>query len=366
MAIAPRAVGTWAAVNATTQTVTLPTHASGDMLIVRAVCKPYSATPVINTSGWAAVGTAYANGTTGSGNGTGSVKAVAFYKEATSSSETNPVITWGTTVTPGAAAAVSYQKDGGGNIWMTPVGDGGGDTSAGTGHSATIQSHVSVTAGDMVDAFTGICDDTTMTVPTFTQTSVTYAAVTEYPATALTSTTSDDISADGCYRLASSGTSSAAAVVTGTTSTSETGTSWMTRLRQVVPKSTSVGEVSLAPYTPATQDSHRLKVRARVTSGAGTAVLKAALYEGSTNRSGDLTTSALTASLADYTLAISDANAATITDYSNLGVRFWGHAPDGAALVFEIDYIALLVPESAGPPPAPPPPRRDFQQMLAH
>jgi hypothetical protein len=237
--ISPRAAGTWAAVNATTQTVTIPgSPAAGDMMLCLVAVKPYTASPTMNNS-WTAVGTKFANGTTANGNGSGSVTVMAFYKEHTGS-ETNPTVTWGTTSAPGAAVIVIFQKSSG--AWATPVGDGGGDTSAGTGHSATIQSHVSVTAGDMVVAHTGICDDTTMTVPTFTQASVTYDTVAEYPTGALSSTTSNDISADACYRLATAGTSSAAAVVTGTLSSSETGSSWMTRLRTVaIPDTYSSG-----------------------------------------------------------------------------------------------------------------------------
>lgn len=231
MAISARAVGAWAASNATSQTVTLPTHQAGDMLIVRAACKPFSATPSCSTSGWNAL-TARANGSTGNGNGTGSVKVIGFWKVATSSSETDPQVDWGTTSAPGCAVAVSYQL-GAGESWDTPLDAGGPDTTADTSFSATCTTHLSVTAGDLVDFFAAVCDDTTMTVPTITQTGVTYNTVTEYPATALASTTSNDISADGGYRIATAGTSSAAAVITGTLSTSETGTAYMIRLRVV-------------------------------------------------------------------------------------------------------------------------------------
>jgi hypothetical protein len=38
MAIGAGAAGAWAAVNATTQTVTLPAHAAGDLLLLVAAC----------------------------------------------------------------------------------------------------------------------------------------------------------------------------------------------------------------------------------------------------------------------------------------------------------------------------------------
>jgi len=253
MAISIRGAGSWAASNATTQTVTLPTHQAGDMLIVRAACKPYTATPTCGTTGWAAVGSAYANGSTANGNGVGSLTHVAFYKIATSASETNPVVSWGTTSAPGAAVAVVYQK-GASESWLTPVGAGGGDSTARTSQTCTISSHISVTAGDMVDFFLAWCDNYASTSPTITQTGVTYGTVSEQPATALSDSTSNDIAADGGYRLASSGTSSAAAVVTATFGNSEQGGAWQTRLRVEAanPVTCTPGVVSLTTslYAP--------------------------------------------------------------------------------------------------------------------
>lgn len=114
------------------------------------------------------------------------------------------------------------------------------------------------------------------------------------------------------------------------------------------PTQTAVAEVDLAAGTePDTRTNHSIQARARVTSGAGT--LRAALYEGATNRSGDLESGALTTSLADYTLPIADASAANITDYSNLSIRFHGYAAGGGAIVFEIDQLWLKAPEGSGP-----------------
>ena len=127
MAISIRgAAGAWVASNATTQTVTLPTHAAGDMLIVRAAQKPYSASPTCATSGWAEAGTAFPNGTTANGNGTGSVILIAFWKIANSAAETSPVVTWNTTSAPGACCPVVYQC-GADESFIAAVGAGGGD-----------------------------------------------------------------------------------------------------------------------------------------------------------------------------------------------------------------------------------------------
>lgn len=111
-------------------------------------------------------------------------------------------------------------------------------------------------------------------------------------------------------------------------------------------KKTATAEISLASHgTPSVRTNHSIKVRARTTSGS-TGVLKAELYEGSTVRSGStpLVTSALTTSLADYTLAIPDAAAATITSYSDLSIKFWGYDSAGNALVFEVSRIYLELP----------------------
>ena len=111
-------------------------------------------------------------------------------------------------------------------------------------------------------------------------------------------------------------------------------------------KKTTIAEISLASHAaPASRTSHSLKIRARTTSGSG-GVIKAALYEGSTNRSGDLTTTPLTNALADYTLVIPDASAAEITSYANLSIRFWGFDVNNLGLVFEIADIYLQLPSA--------------------
>ena len=211
---------------------------AGDMMIARVAYKSSSiATCTASTasSGWAKIGE-FHDGTTNSGNGTGSVAVAAFWKEH-SGSESAPTIDFSQAVTQVGATVIIYEK-GAGEAWVTPVGDGGGFTAA-TNISATIQSHVSVTTDDMVDFFYGARDNATATVPTITQTGVTYNTITELPADAGTDTSGADGAYDGGYRLATAGTSSAAAVVTGTLDTSESGSAWMTRLRvtSATPKS---------------------------------------------------------------------------------------------------------------------------------
>lgn len=108
---------------------------------------------------------------------------------------------------------------------------------------------------------------------------------------------------------------------------------------------TSVARVTLSDPNaiPQVDTGHSIKVRARMSAGAN-GKIRAALYEGANNRSGDLETGTLTNSLADYTVAISESAASTITDYSNLELRFWGYCPTGGSVTFEIDQIWLEIP----------------------
>lgn len=108
---------------------------------------------------------------------------------------------------------------------------------------------------------------------------------------------------------------------------------------------TGVGRLHLsAGSNPADRYNHAIKVVARNPTGAGT--IRAALYEGANNRSGDLETAQLTNALAEYTLAISQANAANIVDYSNLELRFWGYSAS-TGVSFEIEKIWLEIPHAA-------------------
>ncbi|MCU0562348.1 MAG: hypothetical protein MUE48_00190 [Desulfobacterales bacterium] len=255
MAISDGTAGAWVATTTRNPTVTLPSHSAGQMLLVRVGWK--SATPttdvaVCNTSGWAKIGQFYNSGGASS-NGGGGVLVAVFWKVATSSSETNPVIEFDDeqAPTPGCYSAVSYSK-GASETWETPVGDGGAIAAA-TSYSGTIQSHISARSGDMLDAFAVTNDNTTLTVPTVSQSGLTLDTVTEYPATALSSSTSNDISADGRNRLATAGTSSAAAVVSGTNSVADPGSAWCTRLRVSQNITLDLLDGSRALYAPTVQ-----------------------------------------------------------------------------------------------------------------
>lgn len=133
-------------------------------------------------------------------------------------------------------------------------------------------------------------------------------------------------------------------------SASDSGTSSETASAAVAATQTGVAQISLASGgTPVTQTAHSIKIRARVQSGNGK--IRAQLWEGSNQRapaSGYIESSALSNSLADYTLAIADADAATITDYSNLEIRFWGYSAGGETNVYEVDQLWLETPVISG------------------
>jgi len=108
---------------------------------------------------------------------------------------------------------------------------------------------------------------------------------------------------------------------------------------------TPVARVSLSAGTePDTRTLHKLFVRARKNAGTGTVTLRAAVYEGASNRSGQLESSALTTSLAEYTLTIGDSQAATIGSYSDLEVRFWGNSTTGDTVTVEVADVRLETP----------------------
>lgn len=122
---------------------------------------------------------------------------------------------------------------------------------------------------------------------------------------------------------------------------------WFNVVQPVTATSTAVARLSLASASlPFTRSLHSIRVRARL-SGLGSGQIRAALYEGATNRSGDLTSSFLSTTFAEYEIAIPAAVAADITDYSNLEVRIWGYSSGGSTAGIEIAEVWLDVPSAA-------------------
>jgi hypothetical protein len=119
-------------------------------------------------------------------------------------------------------------------------------------------------------------------------------------------------------------------------------------LFSAAPKQTSVARLSLAPAnTPTTRTSHTLNVRAKLSNAAHTGTIRAQLYEGATARSVEYETTNLTGAFADYALALTNTEAAAITSYSDLEVRFYGYAATGDAATFQVAEVWLQVPIGA-------------------
>lgn len=250
MAISARAAGTWAAGTGTTRTVTIPVGSTaGDLMVMHLACKPYTAAPTVNQS-WTVLGT-HADGTVANGNGTGSVRGAVAYKVHTGA-ESNPVVTWGATSSPDIAVIVTFQKAAS-ETWATPV-TVFGNVNNSTAINAAVVSNPGVTAGDMCIAGIYTRDNSTITSPDFSQTGVTFGTRTEYPATAISTTTSNDMAGDSVYRLASSGTGSAAPVITATQAAAETGVLSFTRLRVSGDASVSAGHASATASSSAPRD----------------------------------------------------------------------------------------------------------------
>ena len=226
--VAIRATGAY--VSGTTDlTPVIPAGAvSGDMMLCFYGSKPYNGAPTID-QGWTNLGNA-TDGTIAAGVDVGSMQTRVFYKIHTGT-ETDPLVT-NATVNVNAAVIIVFQKDAGQN-WVTPVGAGGGDATAGTGFSVTASSDVGHTSGDMLVGFASMRSDAaTQSAITITATGLTVGTFTESPTTDLATTLGGDMAMSGGYVAATAGTSSAAPVYASTLAAAHTGSAFMVRLRQ--------------------------------------------------------------------------------------------------------------------------------------
>lgn len=124
----------------------IPTGAAaGDMMLCFVGTKPYNGVNTMPT-GWLSLGSA-TDGTVAAGVDTGSMKAEIFWKEHTGT-ESNPTVT-NASNNVSAARIVVYQKDAAAS-WVTPVGSGGGDGTAGTAFSITTTGSLALQADDLI------------------------------------------------------------------------------------------------------------------------------------------------------------------------------------------------------------------------
>lgn len=224
MAISQRNFNNWSIRTGSGSLSPPPSLVAGDRKFLFAAWKPYTVTLSVD-QGWTQI-VEFADGTVADGNGTGSVKVAVWYKDHIVS-DPDPTLTFSNTISVAAVTMVVFQKDSG-EFWIDPR-VATAAIAANTNWTATASSNPLITAGELALGIVGFRDDSaTMTRSTTTglaATGVTWADnYTEYPATHASNTTSTDISADAGYRIASSGTSSAAPTMAGTLSASETGT----------------------------------------------------------------------------------------------------------------------------------------------
>lgn len=119
MAISLKAAGTWAEYTTDLQTVTIPgSPAAGDRMFLFVAWKDYAIT-LTTPSGWTAIVNSYADGTTGTGNGTGSMSQAIFYRDW-QSGDANPTLDFSTATGLLAEAVVMLWQKGGSESWASP------------------------------------------------------------------------------------------------------------------------------------------------------------------------------------------------------------------------------------------------------
>ena len=312
-----------------------PTHAVGDLLLL-VTCSRSNTATVATPAGWTIFpGTPWRSATASGGT------IYVFYRIATVTNTAMPVCAWtgvATGTSGDSCSAICLCFTG---VHPTSPSDATATTNDSSSANPTIPTITSVTAGSTVVGIATKISDTAQTgtipSPYFERndghtTSGTghlrYIAVRDMPPGA-------------------TGT----AVVTASNATAARTFSVALALKPVVPTTTAVARVSLgAGVTPDTRTLHKFKLRASKAASSGLVLLRAALYEGANNRSGDLVGGFLTTSIAEYTLAISDASAAAITSYSDLELRLWATSATGDAVAVQVAEAWLETPAGAAPP----------------
>ncbi len=225
MSVSFRAVGTWAELTAD-GTVAIPaTPQAGDRMYLFARWKDFSITATV--ANWTELAE-FADGSTTSGNGTGSVKVGCWYRDW-QLGDADPTLDFSTSPTTASVVIIVMSKAAS-DSWLTPV----AVTAAMTNWTTTSQivsasSTAVVPSGGVVMGLIGIRDDTaTMTRPTNGIDDagglVTWNGnYVEAPAAHHSTTTGDDGAADLGYRLVTTGASGVTLRMTGTISAAETG-----------------------------------------------------------------------------------------------------------------------------------------------
>lgn len=235
MAISLKTAGTWAESTAASTLVALPgTVANGDRYFVFAAWKDYSITASM-PAGWTKI-PEFTDGSTGTGNGTGSMKVACWYRDWVTgntwhTTNAEHTITYSTATNLLSAAVGMLWQKAAGDRWAAATYQNGDWPNQGSS-SASAQADsgaITLASGAAVMALIGIRDDSaTFTRPT---TGISLQAGTatwtgnyvESPATHHSSTTGNDMSADLGHRFVNEGAASCNLQVTATLSANETG-----------------------------------------------------------------------------------------------------------------------------------------------
>lgn len=201
------------------------------MMICSVGTKPFNGVNTMNNA-WQSVGFA-TDGTVAAGTDVGSMKAEMFYKIRARSGETAPTVTNVSNNVSGAVIA-QFTKDQSKN-WEV-IGSGGGDNTANTTYSTTTVSALDLRPGDFLVAMIALRSDaSTIGTVTITGSGLTISAFTKLPETDLSTTAGGDMRMSNGYCLITAGTNVTTLTISSTLSGSQTGSSFIVRLREVDP-----------------------------------------------------------------------------------------------------------------------------------
>lgn len=222
-----------AAAAASGTTSALPPYPAGltptSITFLTVTAKPYNSI-IATPSGWSKIGEA-TNGSTASGVDTGSTIVAEFYRIGAFTG-TQAIAASGSDSLAGEM--VAYQKSDTDKVWQVTF-TTGGDATDGANYSATGAADLSITAGDVLHVGTAINADTgTLSAITLAATSATFGG-----GTVTDVNTGYTDGNDGriltTHAICTSGTSSAAPVLTFTNASTSSGTSFFVRLRVTQP-----------------------------------------------------------------------------------------------------------------------------------
>lgn len=253
MAISSVNTSAWTEITTDLATVAIPgTPQAGDRMLLLVTWKDFSRT--LTVSGWTSCGAAFADGSVGSGNGTGSMKVQAFYRDW-QSGDANPVLDWDATTNLLAGAIVNLIRKAADEEWSTPLLVTAAWPSS-SSQTISASSTVLVPDGAFVRGLIGLRNDTVLFTRTATTgidaaSGVTWNGnYTESPGTHRTSTTGNDGAADSGLRLVTSGGSGITLRQTATISTAETGAAlWIVQAvrKEARPAAFSIAWTGFAP-----------------------------------------------------------------------------------------------------------------------